>query len=290
MIFQEDDIKKIFGDSAGINSGKLIQMLNFISSLILSLIFVGCTGEKNVLPQLTEHAPTEELKLEIPETQIDDPFYEKRLAMVEINIEARDITDPDVLRAMQTVPRHEFVPTEYVDLAYSDRPLPIGYGQTISQPYIVAWMTELLQLSEGDKVLEIGTGSGYQAAVLARLGYVDVFSIEIVPELAQRAENRLSSLGFDSVILMQADGYYGWVEYEPFNAIIVTAAPDHLPQPLVNQLAEGGRMVIPIGPLGGFQTLWVFEKIGMELSATNMGLVTFVPFTGGGVTSGDSAP
>jgi protein-L-isoaspartate(D-aspartate) O-methyltransferase len=264
--------------------------MKIIVCITLCLIFVACAGENTITPRETSTAHPDQSDIAIVETKMDDPYLEKRLEMVDVDIEARGIANPDVLRAMQSVPRHEFVPAEYLDLAYSDRPLPIGYGQTISQPYIVAWMTELLKLSAGDKVLEIGTGSGYQAAVLATLGYVDVYSIEIVPELAENARNRLSALGYDSILLLQGDGYYGWEEYQPFDAIIVTAAPDHLPQPLVNQLAEGGRMVIPIGPQGGIQTLWVFEKIGTELSARNMGFVTFVPFTGGGVDNGDLVP
>jgi protein-L-isoaspartate(D-aspartate) O-methyltransferase len=184
---------------------------------------------------------------------------------------------------MQDVPRHEFVLTEYLDQSYDDHPLPIGFGQTISQPYIVAWMTELLALKEGEKVLEIGTGSGYQAAVLAELGTVDVYSIEIVPELAEAAAARLERLGYTQVHVKQGDGYYGWEEYAPFDAIIVTAAPDHLPAPLVAQLTDGGRLVIPIGPPGSFQSLWKFVYVNGELTAYNMGGVAFVPFTGEGV-------
>ncbi len=210
--------------------------------------------------------------------------------MVEQTIEDRGVTAPDVLRAMRTVARHRFVPTDYVDQAYADHPLPIGYGQTISQPYIVAWMTELLALQPGEKVLEIGTGSGYQAAVLAELDDIDVYSIEIVPELAEQAANRLRDLGYTDVHVKQGDGYYGWEEYAPFDAIIVTAAPDHLPAPLAQQLKDGGRLVIPIGPPGGYQSLWQFVKDGEELRAYNMGGVIFVPFTGAGVGGDGSTP
>ena len=167
--------------------------------------------------------------------------------MVKETIEARGVSSPGVLEAMRKVPRHRFVPKEYLDQAYEDHPLPIGYGQTISQPYIVAWMTELLDLQPGEKVLEIGTGSGYQAAVLAELEDIEVYSIEIVPELAESAMQRLKDLGYAGIRLKQGDGYYGWPEYAPFDAIIVTAAPDHLPSPLVKQLEQGGRIVIPIG-------------------------------------------
>jgi len=212
--------------------------------------------------------------------------------MVRQTIEERGVTNPEVLNAMRSVPRHLFVPAEYLDEAYADHPLPIGYGQTISQPYIVAWMTELLGLKPGDKVLEIGTGSGYQAAVLAQLGYVEVYSIEIVPELAESAAKRLKSLGYSQVKVKQGDGYYGWAEYAPFDAIIVTAAPDHLPPPLAAQLAQDGRLVIPIGPPGFMQTLWKFVYEEGELKAINLGGVAFVPFTGPGVLqeSGTAIP
>jgi protein-L-isoaspartate(D-aspartate) O-methyltransferase len=208
-----------------------------------------------------------------------DTYADARAAMVEETMVARDITDPAVLDAMRTVPRHAFVPDDYDDQAYEDHPLPIGYGQTISQPYIVALMTQELGLEPGDKVLEIGTGSGYQAAVLAELGMV-VYTIEIIPELAERATAALKEQGYDSVTVRAADGYFGWEEHAPFDAIVVTAAPDHLPQPLVNQLAEGGRLVIPIGPPGSYQTLWRFERdANGELVSTNLGGVAFVPFT-----------
>jgi len=217
-----------------------------------------------------------------------DPYVEQRLEMVGDTIEARGVEDPTVLNAMRTVPRHAFVPQDLVENAYDDNPLPIGYGQTISQPYIVAWMTELLELQPGDKVLEIGTGSGYQAAVLAELGSVKVYSIEIIPELSERAESTLEKLGYTQVMIKQGDGYYGWAEFAPYDAIIVTAAPDHLPAPLAAQLSEGGRMVIPIGPPGFWQTLWKFVYVEGELTAFNLGDVAFVPFTGEGI-KGDSA-
>jgi protein-L-isoaspartate(D-aspartate) O-methyltransferase len=180
---------------------------------------------------------------------------------------------------MRTVPRHHFVTSDYLDQAYADHPLPIGFGQTISQPYIVALMTESLQVEAGEKVLEIGTGSGYQAAVLAEMD-LEVYTVEIIPELAERASQVLQELGYTNVEVLAADGYLGWEEHAPYDAIIVTAAPDHLPQPLASQLKEGGRLVIPIGPIGAVQTLWLFEKIDGELEASNLGAVRFVPLTG----------
>jgi len=220
---------------------------------------------------------------EKPSQPLRDEYERQRLEMVEKTIEARDVTDPQVLEALRTVPRHLFIPSDLADVAYGDHPLPIGYGQTISQPYIVAWMTELLELKPGEKVLEIGTGSGYQAAVLAELDGVEVYSIEIVPELAEIATKRLDELGYTQIKVKQGDGYYGWPEYAPFEAIIVTAAPDHLPAPLVEQLTESGRLVIPIGPPGGYQMLWKFVKEGQDVTAYSLGGVAFVPFTGGGI-------
>ncbi|MDY0019814.1 MAG: protein-L-isoaspartate(D-aspartate) O-methyltransferase [Anaerolineae bacterium] len=223
-------------------------------------------------------------------TPTGDIYTARRLAMVEETIVARGVSDPEVLRAMRTVLRHHFVPEDYLDQAYADHPLPIGYGQTISQPFIVAWMTELLELQPGEKVLEIGTGSGYQAAILAELGDVEVYSIEIVPELAEGARATLDTEGYTEVQVKEGDGYYGWEEYAPFDAIIVTAAPDHLPQPLVAQLEEGGRIVIPIGPPGGYQSLWRFVVEADGLKAYNLGGVSFVPFTGEGVEGNEAAP
>jgi protein-L-isoaspartate(D-aspartate) O-methyltransferase len=198
--------------------------------------------------------------------------------MVENQIANRGITNPTVLGAMASVPRHRFVPAEYQDEAYGDHPLPIGYGQTISQPYIVALMSEALDVEPGDKVLEIGTGSGYQAAVLAAMG-LEVDTIEIIPELVTRADMTLGELGYD-VAVHTADGYFGWEEEALFDAIIVTAAPDHVPQPLVEQLAVGGVMVIPVGPIGAVQTLWKFSvDDDGEILAESLAPVSFVPFT-----------
>ena len=203
----------------------------------------------------------------------------EREGMVVSQIQDRGVDDPAVLAAMRAVQRHRFVPDGFADQAYRDHPLPIGYGQTISQPYIVALMSSMLGVSAGDRVLEIGTGSGYQAAVLAEMDLV-VFTIEIVSELADRASHVLSDLGYGTVTTREGDGYLGWEEKGPFKAIIVTAAPDHVPQPVVRQLAPDGRMVIPIGPVGAVQTLWMFstDESG-ALLAQNLGSVRFVPLT-----------
>jgi protein-L-isoaspartate(D-aspartate) O-methyltransferase len=201
--------------------------------------------------------------------------------MVTEQIAARGIADEAVLRAMRQAPRHRFVPPNQIGAAYEDHPLPIGHGQTISQPYIVALMTEAVQVKPGDRVLEIGTGSGYQAAVLAELG-AEVYTVEIIPQLAEQAAVRLRELGYAKIQVRQADGYFGWPEQAPFDAIMVTAAPDHLPQPLIGQLREDGRLIVPIGPQGSVQTLWLFQKRGGQLSAANLGPVMFVPLVGKG--------
>ncbi|MBN1889367.1 MAG: protein-L-isoaspartate(D-aspartate) O-methyltransferase [Thermoflexales bacterium] len=233
--------------------------------LVLALCLSNCTPSTPSLP-----AATDSSKALTP-----DPYVNLRQAMVADQIKARYIEDPEVLMVLELVPRHLFVPEEYVDQAYEDHPLPIGYGQTISQPYIVGLMTDELQLKAGDKVLEIGTGSGYQAAVLAALGF-EVYSVEIIPELAQAADERLKALNYPVQVKL-GDGYLGWEEHAPYDAIIVTAAPDHVPQPLVKQLKEGGRLVIPVGPVGGYQKLWRFTKVGKELQAHDLGGVLFVP-------------
>jgi protein-L-isoaspartate(D-aspartate) O-methyltransferase len=203
----------------------------------------------------------------------------QREAMVRDQIAARGVRDRRVLAAMRAVPRHEFVSAGDVDDAYDDNPLAIGFGQTISQPYIVALMTELAAVRRGDKVLEIGSGSGYQAAVLAKLtDRVD--SVEIIPELARSAAERLRRLGY-GVEVRNADGYFGWPARAPYDAIVVTAAPDHVPPPLVRQLKEGGRLVIPVGPPGSYQTLWRIVKINGDPHARNVTGVLFVPLVRG---------
>ena len=189
-----------------------------------------------------------------------------------------DINDPNVLRAMDNVPRHRFVPRRLVDQADGDYPLPIGHGQTISQPYIVAVMSQALQVGPGDRVLEIGTGSGYQAAILAEMG-CEVFSVEIIPELAARARTILDDLGYE-VSIREGDGHSGWEEHAPYRGIIVTAAPDIPPQALFDQLDFGASLVIPVGPAGGLQTLWRFtRKDDGAFERENLAGVRFVPFT-----------
>ena len=205
-----------------------------------------------------------------------DSFFNERQRMVTTQIEARGVRDKDVLKAMKTVPRHLFVPENVRAYSYEDEPLPIGYGQTISQPYIVALMTELLGLKPDSKVLEIGTGSGYQAAILAEL-CDSVSSIEIVCELAERADSTLKELGYN-VAVRCGDGYRGWPEKAPFDAIIVTAAPDEVPEPLIEQLAEGGRIVIPVGTY--HQDLKLIRKIDGKIEEMNIIPVRFVPMTG----------
>jgi protein-L-isoaspartate(D-aspartate) O-methyltransferase len=235
------------------------------------------TGEAT--PTDLPAGPTEEPAPTPTAEQEGDARLEERMDMVEYQIRRRGVTDKDVLAAMEAVPRHEFVPAQHKAQAYADHPLPIGYGQTISQPYIVALMTELLQLHNTDRVLEVGTGSGYQAAILAEI-VAEVYTIEIVEPLAVEARERLKRLGFSNVHTLHADGYYGWREHAPYDAIIVTCAPDHIPQPLVQQLTEGGKLVIPVGPPGGYQTLWQVTKESGEVKKRNVTGVLFVPLTG----------
>ena len=260
--------------------------------ILMLLIPVVLSACRSVAPTLTQEkmpaAPTLTPSIEpaavlTPQESLDR-FAAQREQMVVQTIERRGVEDERVLAAMRAVQRHLFVSNDLQGMAYEDHPLPIGYGQTISQPYIVAWMTEMLQLEEGARVLEIGTGSGYQAAVLAEMPGIEVYTIEIVPQLAQSAQERLRELGYTGIQAKQDDGYYGWPEHAPFDAIIVTAAPDHVPQPLIDQLAPGGRLVIPIGPPGSYQTLWQFVKDDSGgLQAHNLGGVSFVPFTGKGI-------
>ena len=206
-----------------------------------------------------------------------EDFAAQRKRMVAEQIDARGISDPRVLTAMRKVPREEFVSAEMRPLAYQDHPLPIGEGQTISQPYVVALMTELAAVRSGSRVLEVGTGSGYQAAVLAEAG-AEVWSIEIVESLARSAAERLKRLGYKSVHVRQGDGYRGWPEQAPFDAIVVTAAPSEIPPPLKEQLAMGGRLVIPVGP--GFGNLVLVTRKPEGFTTRAIVPVAFVPMTG----------
>jgi protein-L-isoaspartate(D-aspartate) O-methyltransferase len=210
----------------------------------------------------------------------DDPYLAKRREMVERQIRERGIRDARVLAAMEKVPRHLLVDRSLRPGAYSDHPLPIGEGQTISQPYVVALMTEELRLSPTDRVLEIGTGSGYQAAILAEI-VQEVYTLEIRKGLADRAAERLKELGCRNVRVKYADGYFGWPEHAPFDAIIITAAVNHIPPPLLKQLKEGGRLILPLGSTVFYQTLTlVTKKKGGGLSVEQKGEVAFVPMTG----------
>jgi protein-L-isoaspartate(D-aspartate) O-methyltransferase len=215
-----------------------------------------------------------------PQSEPGDSFAAQRQRMVAEQVAApgRDVKDPRVLQSLGTVPRHEFIPLESRVQAYADRPLPIGFGQTISQPFIVAYMTEQLAPRPTHRVLEIGTGSGYQAAVLSAL-VADVYTIEIVEPLARRAAADLDRLGYRNVHVRTGDGYRGWPEAAPFDSIIVTCAPDHVPAPLRAQLKEAGRMVIPVGNYGA-QRLHVLEKVMGRLEERAVLPVSFVPMTG----------
>jgi protein-L-isoaspartate(D-aspartate) O-methyltransferase len=240
--------------------GTFCALLSATVVVIAGLGFVGCDssgGESRM-------APTPEWRMQSDR-------------MVREQIEARGVKDPRVLEAMRSVPRHEFVPAASRSDAYSDTPLPIGDSQTISQPYIVALMTELLEVGPGSKVLEIGTGSGYQAAVLAAMG-VEVFSIEILPRLCERARETLQDLEIPSVTVRCGDGYGGWPEEAPFDGIIVTAAPATLPDPLLEQLADGANMVIPVGDF--YQELKVVTRVGDVFEERSVIPVRFVPMTG----------
>ena len=207
----------------------------------------------------------------------DQSYETKRRNMVKEQIEERGVTDSATLYSMITVKRHLFVPKNLTGDAYDDRPLPIGYGQTISQPYIVAYMTELIQPKQNYRILEIGTGSGYQAAVLAEI--IDsVFTIEIIPELGKSAAERLSRLEYKNIKVIIGDGYYGIEESAPFDAIIVTAASEYIPPPLIEQLKDGGKMVIPIGSPFMVQMLMLVEKDEEKITTENILPVRFVPF------------
>jgi protein-L-isoaspartate(D-aspartate) O-methyltransferase len=235
---------------------------------LLSLTALGCASEPASQPPAVAAQNS---------TTVRDTFAVQRDAMVDEQIRARGIEAPAVLNAMRKVPRHQFVPPQVRHMAYNDHPLPIGSGQTISQPYIVAYMTEAAEISPRDKVLEIGTGSGYQAAILGEVAR-EVYTIEIIPELAERARNTLADLGYANVHVMAGNGYLGWPEHAPFDAILVTAAPDQVPQALVDQLGLGGRMVVPVGDF--VQNMMIIEKTRNGVVKRQTIPVRFVPMTG----------
>ncbi len=248
-------------------------MMKFLVGVILvSLIF--CSG---CIQKIGEEEEGE--KEEIVITTTLDSFQKARERMVGQDLRGRDITDERVLKIMEKVPRHEFVPPELRDKAYADHPLPIGYGQTISQPYVVALMTQSLNLTGQEKILEIGTGSGYQAAVLSEL-VKEVYTIEIIPELAQRANDTLFSFEYKNVKVAEGDGYFGWEKFAPYDAIMITAAVNHLPSPLIKQLREGGKLILPLGSIKYWQTLTLVTKKNSSLETEYITSVRFVPMTG----------
>jgi protein-L-isoaspartate(D-aspartate) O-methyltransferase len=210
----------------------------------------------------------------------DDKYSKSRDEMVTEQIENRGISDQPTIDALRKVPRHKFVPPYSTERAYNDSPLPIGYGQTISQPYIVAFMTAAINPRPGQKVLEIGTGSGYQAAVLAEI-VDEVYTIEIITELYNSSNKRLKELAYKNVYCRNSDGYYGWEEFAPFDAIVVTAAAEYIPPPLIEQLKDNGKMIIPVGSPYLTQMLVLVEKKGEEVFTTTLLPVRFVPFTRG---------
>lgn len=232
----------------------------------LSAIHGGCSTNWSIVTDYEQQGATEAAG-----------FAKLREQMVRDQLQARDVKDSRVLAAMTKVPRHEFVPRSIVGSAYDDSALPLMLGQTISQPYIVGYMTQALSLKGTERVLEIGTGSGYQAAVLAEI-VPEVYTVEIVPELTRRAKETLTRLGYEHVHYRIGDGYAGWPEFAPFDAIIVTAAPDHVPQPLIDQLKPGGRMIIPVGRME--QDLILLEKGPSGVTRRSMIPVRFVPMTG----------
>ena len=214
------------------------------------------------------------------EEEGEELFAQRRRSMVLNQLKSRDIVDSKVLQAMLTVPRHKFVDEHIRESAYNDYPLAIGEGQTISQPYIVALMTQLLELKGNEKVLEIGTGSGYQAAVLAEI-VKEIYTVEIYESLSKKSEKLLTDLGYRNIKFKVGDGYYGWKEYAPYDAIIVTCAPDHVPPPLLQQIKEeGGRIVIPVGGIWMVQTLMKIEKAGGQIKSKGIIGVRFVPMIG----------
>jgi protein-L-isoaspartate(D-aspartate) O-methyltransferase len=258
------------------------KLIRFAVVLIVAVFIVISTRQADVISAAEKKNEPNEIKILPPDH--NHPAFKERLEerakMVATQIKARDVNDPNVLKAMRIVPRHAFVRADGQRAAYGDFPLLIGYGQTISQPYIVAFMTEALKLDPNDKVLEIGTGSGYQAAVCAELAK-EVYTIEIVEPLAKSAAEKLKELGYHNVFVRAGDGFFGWPEKAPFDAIIGTAAAGHIPPPLIEQLKPGGRMILPIEGRFGFQYLELIIKDQKgNLQKKNVMPVSFVPMTG----------
>lgn len=254
-------------------SYKTVKKLGFTLGLLAVLIAVCWRGASEEGEHARAPEPAKPLKWDRPRFK---EMQKDRDRMTDAQM--RDVTDSGVLQAMRDVPRHKFVPANLQRAAHADRPLTIGSGQTISQPYIVAYMTEKLALKPGDKVLEIGTGSGYQAAILSELT-PNVFSIEIIKPLAEAAAKRLKDLGYKTIKTRHADGYHGWKEHAPFDAVIVTCAATHVPPPLVEQLKDGGRMCIPVGGPFSLQELVLVEKKGGRVRSRSLIGVRFVPLT-----------
>ena len=252
--------------------------------VLILLVLASCTKAPQETAIMANQNGEENASREGVEMPTDE-FAKAREKMVADQLVGRDIVDERVLAAMRQIPRHEFVPGDLRALAYADSPLPIGRGQTISQPYIVALMTQLVDPQPQQKALDVGTGSGYQAAVLAELTK-HVYSIEIVESLSNEARDRLQKLGYKNVTVRHGDGYHGWPSEAPFDVIIVAAAPDHIPQALIEQLAPGGKMVIPVGE--GYQTLMTVEKDqNGKITKREIIPVAFVPMTGDATESGD---
>jgi protein-L-isoaspartate(D-aspartate) O-methyltransferase len=252
---------------------KLYPFFPFLSLIFWVTISSACRGS----PVKLQKSPLQETERQ--RVDATKEYERERKRMVASQLRARDIRSAAVLRAMEKVPRHRFMRPETQGYAYADHPVPIGLGQTISQPYIVALMTQTAQPKRGNRALEIGTGSGYQAAVLAEL-VREVYTIEIVPALADEARKVLSELGYDNVQVRKGDGYQGWPEQAPFDIILVTAAAEKIPEPLLEQLAEGGRLVMPVGKVSGVQALTLITKERGKLDKTYITSVLFVPMTG----------
>jgi protein-L-isoaspartate(D-aspartate) O-methyltransferase len=244
----------------------------FIAILLINPCLISCNGGCS-----TNWFPTVQKGQSGTHQPDAAEFARLRERMVRDQLRSRDIIDSQVLAAMQKVPRHEFVPAEFINSAYDDGALPLGLGQTISQPYIVAYMTQALELNGKERVLEIGTGSGYQAAILAEIA-AEVYTIEIVPQLQEHARVVLDKLGYHNIHFRVGDGYMGWPEHAPFDRIIVTAAPENVPQPLIDQLSEGGRLIIPIGVQSQELVIYIKEKSKIRHYSTIP--VRFVPMTG----------